>query len=191
MLSPIIYTAMWILGGFLQAEYNHIRKDVSSLVAVGAPNKNLLDKFLITSSVLLFVFYIGLHWGVNSGEGSALGPILFVIASALGVLVAIFLPLDEGGEMVTTSAKLHLTLIAISGILTIVGMVAMWFRLNSVEVWSLFATFSLISAVVAFVLVVFSGIALKSDYLGLVERFMVSTYQIYYFVIALMVFLTN
>lgn len=43
MLSPIIFTMIWILGGILQPEYNHIRDDVSSLMALGAPNKLLFD----------------------------------------------------------------------------------------------------------------------------------------------------
>ena len=76
MLSPIIYTLMWILGGILIPEYSHIRDDVSTLIAVDAPKKKLFDKFIISSSILLFVFYIGLHWGVNNGEGSIIGPIL-------------------------------------------------------------------------------------------------------------------
>ncbi|MGY5876104.1 MAG: DUF998 domain-containing protein [Candidatus Thorarchaeota archaeon] len=191
MLSPILYTVMWILGGILQPEYSHIRDDVSSLMAVDAPNKKLFDKFIITSSVLLFVFYMGLHWGVNNGEGSILAPILFIVSSFLGVLVAIFFPLDAGGELVTTRGKLHLTLITISGIMTIAGMVAMWLRLELIVGWSSFATFSLISAIVSLILVVITAITATSAYLGLTERFMVSTYQIYYFVLALMVFLMN
>jgi hypothetical protein len=191
MLSPIIYTLMWIIGGIIQPDYSHIRDDVSSLMAVDAPNKNLFDKFIILSSTLLFVFYIGLHWGVNNGEGSIIGPILFVISGLLGVLVALFLPLDAGGEIITTRGKLHLGLIAISGILATAGMVAMWFRLESVIEWSAFATFSLITAVVSLILVVISSFTATRSYFGLIERFMVSSYQIYYFVLALMVFLTN
>ena len=191
MLSPIIYTLMWILGGILQPEYSHIRQDVSSLIAVGAPNKKLFDKFIISSSTLLFIFYIGMHWGINNGVGSVIGPVLFVISGFLGVLVALFFPLDPGGELVTTRGKLHLVLISISGILATVGMVALWFRLESVADWSAFATFSLITAIVSFILVIATSAATKSNYLGLVERFMVSSYQIYYFILALMVFLSN
>lgn len=191
MLSPIIYTVMWILGGVLQDDYSHVRDDVSTLVAVDAPNKKILDKFIITSSTLLFIFYIGLHSGINNGTGSIIGPILFVISGLLGVLVAVFFPLDSGGELITTRAKLHLGLIAISGILATVGMVALWFRLALDMVWSTFATFSLITAIVSLIFVVASAMAATGSYLGLVERFMVSTYQIYYFVLALMVFLTN
>ncbi|MGY5880895.1 MAG: DUF998 domain-containing protein [Candidatus Thorarchaeota archaeon] len=191
MLSPIIYTAMWIIGGKLQPEYSHIRQDVSSLIAVGAPNKKLLDKFIITSSILMFIFYLGLHWGINGGTGSFFGPILFIISGFLGVLVALFFPLDEGGELVSTRAKMHLGLIAISGILAIAGMVVLWFQLVVNMVWSTFATFSLVTAIVSLIFVVASAAATTSNYLGLVERFMVSIYQIYYFILALMVFLTN
>ena len=191
MISPIVYTLTWILGGFLRSDYSHIRDDVSSLVAVGAPRKRLFDAFILTSSVLLFVFYLGLHWGINNGQGSFVGPILFLASGVLLILVSIFFPLDAGGEIITLRGKMHLILVAISGILTIAGMVALWFRLALVEGWSTFATFSLISAIVSFILVVISAIFIESNYMGLVERFMVSSFQQYYFVISLMVFLTN
>jgi hypothetical protein len=180
MLSPIIYTLMWILGGFLDSEYSHVRDDVSSLVAVGAPNKTLLNKFFISSSVLLFIFYTGLHWGVDNGEGLVIGPVLFLISSFLAILVTLLFPLDTGGEITTTQGKLHVILVTVTGILTIAGMVAMWIRLESVVGWSDFATFSLITAIVSLILAVSTGMAATSNYLGLVERFMVSSYQIFH-----------
>jgi hypothetical protein len=191
MISPIVYSLTWILGGFLRSDYSHIRDDVSSLVAVGAPRKRLFDAFILTSSVLLFVFYLGLHGGINNGQGSFVGPILFLASGVLLILVAIFFPLDAGGEIITLRGKMHLILVATSGLLTIAGMVALWFRLALVEGWSTFATFSLISAIVSFILVVISAIFIKSKYMGLIERIMVSSFQQYYFVISLMVFLTN
>ena len=175
----------------MDSEYSHVRDDVSSLIAVDAPNKKRLEKFNITSSVLLFAFYIGLHWAIIGGVGFNIGPTLFIISGLLGVLVAAFFPLDAGGELVTTRGKLHLILIAISGMFAIAGMVALWFRLASDVVWSTFATFSLITAIVSLILVVLTAKATTSNYLGLVERFMVSTYQVYYFVLALMVFLNS
>jgi len=191
MLSPIIYTLMWILGGFLRSDYSHVRDDISSLFAVGAPRKRLFNAIIIVSSVLLFVFYLGLHWGLNNGQGSIVGPIVFAVSGFMGVLVAFFFPLDVGGEIITYRGKLHLILVVLSGLLNIVGMVALWFRLTSVSVWSDFAWFSLISSIVSLVLVVFSLVFIKSKYRGLVERIMVTPYQLYYFVISLMVFLTN
>jgi len=191
IFSPIVYTVMWILGGILQPDYSHIRDDISSLFAVGAPNKGLMQSFIITSSILLFVFYIGLHEGINNGGGSIIGPILFLTSSVLGILVALFFPLDAGGEVITLRGKMHLILVVGSGLLTIAGMVALWFRLQLVEVWSAFATYSFISAIVSLILVIISGIFIKSKYRGLLERLGVYPYQLYYFVLSLMVFLSN
>ena len=191
MLSPILYTLMWILGGFLRSDYSHIRDDISSLFAVGAPKKRIFNSIIIVSSVLLFVFYLGLYWGINNGQGSIVGPLIFVVSGFMGLLVAFFFPLDVGGEIVTYRGKLHLILVVLSGFLNIVGMVALWFGLVSVNVWNDFAWFSLISAVISLVLVVLSLVFIKSMYRGLVERIMVTPYQLYYFVISLMVFLTN
>jgi hypothetical protein len=191
MLSPIVYTAMWILGGILQSDYSHIRDDISSLFAVGAPNKRLMQSFIVVSSVLLFLFYLGLHAGINDGGGSIVGPVLFVTSSFLGMLVAFLFPLDEGGEIVTSRGKMHLILVMASGILTIAGMVALWFRLQAVSEWSAFATYSLISAISALVLFIIAGIFITSKYRGLLERLGVTPFELYYFALGLMVFLNN
>ncbi|MFX0066280.1 MAG: DUF998 domain-containing protein [Candidatus Hermodarchaeota archaeon] len=191
MVSPIVYTAMWILGGILRSDYSHIRDDISSLFAVDAPHQRLFQSFIVVSSVLLFLFYIGLHEGINDGGGSILGPFLLLTSSVLGVLVALFFPLDAGGEMTTLRGKMHTILVVVSGILTIVGMVALWLRLQLVAEWSIFATYSLISAIASFILIIISGIFITSSYRGLLERLGVTPYQLYYFVLGLMVFLAN
>ncbi len=190
MLSPIFYTAMWIVGGKLQSDYSHIRDDISSLFAVGAPNKRLIQKFIIVSSILLFLFYLGLHEGLND-DGSIIGPYLFIIASTLGILIAFFFPLDAGGEMVTWRGKMHLILVIVMGILTIAGMIALWLRLNVVPGWRIFASYSLVSAVTALILLIISGIFIEGKYRGLLERLGVTPFQLYYFILPLMVFLNN
>ena len=191
MLSPILYTLMWILGGIVRSDYNHIRDDISSLFAVGAPRKRFFNSFIIASSLLSFVFYLGLHWGINNGQGSVIGPALFVISGFFGVLVALFFPLDTGGEIITLRGKMHLVLVMISGILTIAGMGALWFQLESIEAWSLFANYSLTLAIVSIVLMIISGIFIKSRFRGLLERIAVTPFQVFYFTLALMVFLAN
>ncbi len=191
MLSPIIYTAMWIICGNLDSDYNHIRDDISSLFAVGAPNKRLAQSFVITESFLLFVFFIGLHEGINDGGGSIVGPIVLLISSILGIMVALFFPLDEGGEFTTLRGKMHIILVVVMGLLTIAGMVALWIRLQFVSIWSGFATFSLISAIASLIGVIISGIFAAGKDRGIIERIMVTPFQLYYFVLSLMVFLNN
>jgi hypothetical protein len=190
MLSPVIYTAMWIVGGKLQKDYSHIKHDISSLFAVKAPNQRLMQTFIIISSVLLFLFYLGLHEGLKDG-GSIIGPYLFIIASIMGILVAFFFPLDEGGEMTTWRGKMHLILVVLMGILTVAGMVALYFRLKDVSGWELFAIYSVISAVVALILLIISGIFIEGNYRGLLERLGVTPFQLFYFILPLMVYLNN
>ncbi len=191
MLSPIVYTSMWILGGRLQSDYSHIRDDISSLFAVGAPNKRLMQSFIIVSSFLLFLFYIGLNEGLNDVGGSIVGPLLFLIGSVLGILIAFFFPLDVGGEIITWRGKMHLILVITMGILTIAGMIALWFRLNMNPDWSTFAIYSLISAIVALILLIISGMFIKGKYRGLLERLGVTPFQLYYFILPLMIYLNN
>jgi hypothetical protein len=77
------------------------------------------------------------------------------------------------------------------GIFTIAGMIALWFRLNNVPGWSTFATYSLVSAIVALVLLIISGIFIEGNYRGLLERLGVTPFQLYYFVLPLLIFLNN
>jgi len=191
MLAPIIYTVMWVIGGFIVPDYNPIHKDVSSLMAVGAYKRRLFQSLMIVSSTFLLAFYFGIHWGVNNGEGSIVGPILFIISAFMGLLIACFFPLDEGGEITTWRGKGHLIIVVLMGIIQITAMVFLYVRLRLVEGWQDFAIISLVSAIIALILVVFSGFFAGKDYMGLVERIMVSEYQIYYFVTALLIFLRN
>jgi hypothetical membrane protein len=190
MFSPIFYTAMWIIGGKLQSDYSHIKHDISSLFAVKAPNQRLMQTFIIISSVLLFLFYLGLHDGLKDG-GSIIGPYLFIIASILGILIAFFFPLDENGETTTWRGKMHLILVILMGILTVAGMIALYFRLKDVAGWETFAIFSVVSAVVALILLIISGIFIQGNYRGLLERLGVTPFQLFYFILPLMIFLNN
>lgn len=191
MLAPILYTIMWILGGILVPDYSHIENDVSSLYAIDAYRRWVFQSIMIVTSILLLAFFAGMHWGINNGEGSLVGPILFIASSFIGLLVASFFPLDAGGEITTWRGKMHLILIVITGIMQITAMVFMFVRLRLTEGWIGFAIFSLVAACVSLLLVVISGIFISSNFMGLIERFMVSSYQIYYFVFALMVFIRN
>ncbi|UCF49281.1 MAG: DUF998 domain-containing protein [Thermoplasmatales archaeon] len=190
MLSPIFYTALWIVGGRMQKDYSHIKHDISSLFAVGAPNKRLMQTFIFVSSFLLFLFYLGLHEGLDDG-GSIIGPYLFIIASIFGILIALFFPLDKGGEIITWRGKMHLALVILMGILTIAGMIALWFRLKDVSGWNTFAIYSLVSAILALILMIISSIFIKGNYRGLLERIGVTPFQLFYFILPLMIFLNN
>jgi hypothetical protein len=133
---------------------------------------------------------LGLHEGLQDG-GSFIGPVMLIVGSLLGMLIAFFFPLDEGGEMTTWRGKMHLILVIAMGILTVAGMIALWFRLNNVSGWNEFAIFSLGSAIVALILLIISGIFIESKYRGLLERLGVTPFQVFYFILPLMIFINN
>ena len=191
MLSPIIYTVMWIIGGVIVPEYSSLHKDVSSLMAVGAYKRRLFQSLMIISSIFMLAFYCGIHWAVNDGIGSLVSPILFIISSFIGLILASFFPLDEGGVPTTWRGKGHVVLVVLMGITQIVAMVFMYIRLRLVEGWQDFAIINLVSAILALILVFVMSFFGGKKYMGLVERIMVSEYQIYYFVTALLILLKN
>jgi hypothetical protein len=189
MISPILYTFMWILGGIIVPGYNHIQNDVSSLYAVGAHARWIFQSLAVVCSVLLLLFYAGLHW--STGDGPAIGAVFYFAAALLGVVVAVLFPLDAGGEPATWRGKGHVVLIALSGVLMIAAMLLMYFRLRDSAQWRGFALFQLIAAPILLVGVLIMIPFTGSKYMGLVERFMVSGYQVFYFVSGLFVFLRN
>ena len=188
MLGPIIYTLIWIIGGIIQPGYSHIRDDVSSLVARGAPNKRLFDTMSLLDIFLKFPFYINLHWYIG-GDGSILGPACLLLANIVGLVVVLRYPLDEGGEMVTDTAKMHLNLVLGMSMLSMVGMIALWRRLIFTPGWVWMGNYTLVSLVVT---VLFAGISTKTigtEIMGLTERLVVTSTVQYFFGMALYTYL--
>lgn len=166
MLGPVIYTMIWVIGGIIQPGYNHIRDDVSSLVAKGAPNKKLFDIMSLLDIALKFPLYFSLH-GYIGGQGSFIGPVCLILANILGIAVVLFYPLDEGGELVTPTAKMHLNLVGAMSGLSIIGMIALWRRMIFTPGWVAMGNYTLVSLVVT---VITGGIAAKtigSEIMGL------------------------
>ena len=191
MLSPVVYTGMWIIGGRLRASYSHIRDDISSLFAIGAPNKALIQMLAALSSVLLLLLYIGVFIELNESHALTLGPMTLVASGFLGVLVPLFFPLDEGGEITTYRGKMHLALVMASGLLTIAGMLILWLQLRDTQELEAFAVFSVLNAVSALMLFIIAGIFITSRYRGLLERIAVTPFQVYYFVLAIFIFMNG
>jgi len=92
MIGPFFYALIGILGGILQPDYNHISDDVSSLLAVGAPNRTLFQEIEFGYILFMILFFVSLIWILNNGISSFLGPALFVINFILEFFVMLFFP---------------------------------------------------------------------------------------------------
>lgn len=191
MLGPVLYTMIWVLGGFLQPEYNHIRDDVSSLMAVGAPNKLLFDIMHVADVVLMIFFFISLYWAINGGRGLIIGPACFLASNVVELVVALFFPLDEGSEIVSFRAKMHVKLVGLMAFLALLGMLAMWLQFMNIEGWTGFSQYSLVTFMVTLATGLVAAKSVGTKIMGLTERLVVTSTVQYFFVLALKIFLTH
>jgi len=191
MLSPIIFNMIWILGGILQPGYNHIRDDVSSLMALGAPNKLLFDILNITNFSLTIIFLIGLILVIKELEGAIVGPVILLIGNILGIFVPIFFPLNYGGEPTGITGTMHLVIVMLTGFIALGGMIAMWRGLRKIDEWKGYDLYSLITLILTFIFTMILVISAGSEIMGLTERFVIIVNGQYIFVLALKTFLTS
>jgi hypothetical protein len=191
MLGPILYTSIWILGGILQPNYNHVIDDVSSLMAVGAPNKRLFDTMQLINVILVIIFFTSFHWAIDGGKGSVIGPACFVITGLINILVVLFYPLDEEGGIESPTAQMHVKLVMIMALFGAVGMLTMWRRLSNTSGWEWYGTYSLITFILTVIGGMIAGKTVGTDIMGLTERVVVTLNEQYIFFLALRVFLTG
>jgi hypothetical protein len=160
-------------------------------MAVGAPNKKLFDVMQLVHVILVILFFINLHWALDGGQGSCIGPFCFVITGLINIPVILFYPLDEEGGIDSPTAQMHVKLVMIMALFGALGMLAMWRRLALTPGWEWFGTYSLITF---FFTAIGGGIAGKTvgtDIMGLTERIVVTLNEQYIFILALRVFLLN
>jgi hypothetical protein len=158
-------------------------------MAVGAPNKRLFDIMNVTNNCLMIIFFGSLHWYVNDGQGSVIGPVCFMLSSIVGLLVVLFFPLDEGGEPETQRGKMHVNLVGAMSILALVGMIALWRRLIFTPGWVSFGNYTLISLIVTLGTALIAARYIGTEWMGITERLVVTANLQYFFVLALNVYL--
>jgi len=188
MLSPIVFNLIWIIAGFIQPGYNHILNDVSSLMALGAPNKLLFDSMNIASFILEIIFFIGLILVMKELNGSIAGPTVLLSGKILGIIVPIFFPLDYGGLPTGFTGIMHLIIVMITGFIALGGMIVMWRGLKNVSEWRGYDLYSLITFIVTLIVTMWLVFTTGTEIMGLTERFVIIINGQYTFVLALKTF---
>lgn len=191
MLGPIVFNLIWIIGGIIQPGYSHIRDDVSSLMALGAPNKLLFDTMNIIDFILEIIFLIGLILVVKELKGSIVGPAILLSGKFLGILVPIFFPLNFGGLPTGFTGMMHLIIVMITGFIALGGMIAMWRGLRKIDEWKGYSNYSLITFILTLIFTMLLVFSTGSEIMGLTERFVIVINGQYIFVLALKTFRTS
>jgi hypothetical protein len=191
MLSPIVFNLIWIIAGFIQPGYDHIRDDVSSLMALGAPNKLLFDLMNIASFILEIIFLIGLIMVFKELNGSIAGPAILLSGRLLGILVPIFFPLNYGGLPTGFTGMAHLIIVMITGFIALGGMIVLWRGLRKIEEWKGYSLYTLITFILTLVFTMWLVFVTGTEIMGLAERFVIIINGQYTFVLALKTFRTS
>jgi hypothetical membrane protein len=194
VLAPAVYVFTVVLGALIRPGYSHIADAISELTAAGAPNRWLLNPLFIVYNLLVIAFAAGVYLEAGSdsrgrAQGSAAAATLAVTA-LLGLLMQFFFPQDPGGLPVTSAGSMH---IVAAGLASLASMIAillavLWFRKRpdlrgyAAYSWVTLAAIFLSGGLTAGLTVSGSGV------MGLSERITIGAFELWLFVIGLVLF---
>jgi hypothetical membrane protein len=93
--APLVYTVGALAAGAGSPGYSHVKQFVSELGATDAPTALLMNATFLLFGVLMTVFALGLHRGIQAGPGDWLG-IALIVGYGLFYVALAFAPCDPG-----------------------------------------------------------------------------------------------
>lgn len=111
MLSFVIYISYAMLGNYLWAEYNPITTDISSLSAVGAPNQNILNPFIMIYGICFLTFTFTYTFWVfydKKNRNFKIGAILLLLMSIISAFGYNLFPLVGDKTQMTFQNLMHI-----------------------------------------------------------------------------------
>lgn len=107
ILSSLLYVALTIIGAMLWEEYSSTSQTVSELFAINAPARSLVVSLMLTYSMLMFAFGMGV-WGSSGSKRSLRAVAVLVIGKeVLGIVGTIFAPMHLRGVEGTLTDTMH------------------------------------------------------------------------------------
>ena len=174
MLIPVMYVALYVIGGALRPGYNHISDSVSELLSPGAPNKTLLSVIQVIYALLHVLFGMGVLLFIQESEPNALvgriGAWMIVAVGVATIGTAIF-PQDATGAPATVPGQVHKilvfgALVPFSILSTL--LIGIWSRRAGIAPG--FAMYSFITVGAIVLMGGVGGAAAETRFAGLVER---------------------
>lgn len=170
--GPLLFTAAFILQGFLRPGYSHVAEPVSALAT--GPNGWIQDLNFLVWGPLMIAYAVGLHLGIRRSRYGLAGPALLVL-SGIGLVVAgIFPARDATGAFSVGPGHLTGALLTFLGAGT--GLIAISRRMTGDAQWRGAARYALacgIAIVVLFLVTVRLAVpegAPLHDWVGLLQR---------------------
>ncbi len=189
ILIPVIYMFLYLVGGALRSDYNHIKNSVSELLSPGAPNKLFLMIIQIVYALLYVIFgFVVLRYYNETGNDFVLGKIGAWMIIALGITTfgTVIFPQDAEGTPQTMAGQLHKILV-FGGLIPFSILstlfIGMWFR--QAGLFPGFDIYSFITVGAVIVMGGIGGITIETRFAGFVERIAALVTQQWFFVLGL------
>ena len=183
IIGPLLYTGTWLVLGFLDPDYSHVRDPISDLSAIGAPHAAVMTFVIILFAVLTVAFAVGLHLGLPPGIW--LGPAALVIA-AIGYVGIALAPLDladMGEDNVPHTTAASVTVFAL-----MLAPVLHFPRLRRDTSWRNLGRYSVFTTAAAFAFAFLAALPMSAGREGLMQRLVLLVVLVWMIVIATRLF---
>lgn len=188
MTGVLFYFAHTILGNLLWPEYNPITMDISSLTADGAPDAELLRILSLIYSICMILFALSLVYQAAKNENRVLrtGFIVLLIMQITSAAGYGLFPLTGDKTEMNFQNTMHIVVTVIVVFTTIASSFLIAKGYLKRESTRKLGRISLVFAVLITITGVFNPIsmALQLNVLGLSERLVIYTIQIFMFVLS-------
>lgn len=186
MVGAVFYLLHTFFGCLLWPEYNPITTDISSLTAVGAPNRTLLTVLTTIYGVATILFVIGMiaksfrkyHIAVRTGW------IIYLVMNLVSIFGYSLFPLTGDKTQMTFNNMMHIVVTIIVVLTTITAGFVLAVGYLKQEKMKRLGRFTLVMAVVITVTGFFNpiGMATNLNIMGLTERAVIYSLQLMMFV---------
>jgi hypothetical membrane protein len=186
MIAPILFVIIILVAGLLRPGYSQIAQTMSELGQVGTPNALLQDANFAIFGLLVFLFAVGLHRGINQGRGSKLAPAALLVAAVTIFLQGTAFPLPLTYQSNPIGAIGHSAAGITEFIALIFAILVFSRRLKRESQWQGYAFYSLATGVVLIVLFLFvNSQSISGPWFGLFQRLLFVPYLLWVEVIAI------
>lgn len=188
ILSSVLYVALTIIGAMVWQNYNSISQTVSELFAINAPSRLIVIPLMLTYSLLMFTFGIGVWDSPGNKRSLRVVAVLVIGKEVLGIVATIFAPMHLRGVEGTLTDTMHAIITGVGVIfllLTIAFGAAAFgkrFRLYSIGTILVLVLFGILSGLDGPRL----GANLPTPLLGVWERINIFSYMLWVIVLSIL-----
>jgi hypothetical protein len=188
MIGAVVYFLHTTLGRILWKEYNPITTDISSLTADGAPNAELLRVFTFIYGICSLLFVLGMVIKAFRRYNGLLklGFIIMFIMQFTSVIGYSSFPLTGDKNVMNVQNRMHIIITVIVVFTTIASTFLLALGYRKEEGMNKLGNITLIAAILITIFGSLNPItmSMKLNVLGLTERLVIYTLQIFIFILS-------